>query len=128
MVDLKEYNPLTHAVIGCAMRVHRALGPGFPEIIYQRALVVELSRESIAAQREVALPVYYRLEQVGSRRVDFLVDSRVIVELKAVSALTVAHQTQVLNYLESFRIPVGLLLNFGSPRLEYKRLLKSLPG
>lgn len=128
MVDLKEYNPLTHAVIGCAMRVHRALGPSFPEIIYQRALVVELSRESIAAQREVALPVYYRLEQVGSRRVDFLVDSRVIVELKAVSALTVAHQTQVLNYLESFRIPVGLLLNFGSPRLEYKRLLKSLPG
>lgn len=88
---------------------------------------MELDREEVRAQREVELPVYYRTEKVGSRRIDFLVDGRVVLEQKAISALEAAHQAQLLNYLECFRLPVGLLLNFGASRLEYKRLIKTLP-
>jgi GxxExxY protein len=128
MIDLDEYNALTHQIIGAAMHVQRAMNSGFPEVIYQRALLIELQRRGLVAEREVDLPVYYAGEKVGSRRADFLVSGCVLIELKAVASLTSAHQAQLLGYLEAFRIPVGLLLNFGAPRLEYKRLLKNLPN
>ncbi|QIX61411.1 GxxExxY protein [Hymenobacter sp. BT18] len=127
MINLADYDALTHQIIGCAMRVQRTMSSGFPEVIYQRALQIELQKQGIASEREVELSVYYQGEKVGARRADFLVDSRVLVELKAVAALTSAHQAQLLGYLEAFRIQVGLLLNFGAIRLEYKRLLKNKP-
>ncbi len=126
MVDLATYNDLTRAIIGCAMTVHRKLGRGFPEIVYQRALAIELYKNGFNAEREVELPIFYENEKVGSRRVDFFVEKRVLVELKAVDALLKAHHVQIINYLEAFELPVGLLINFGSSSLEFKRFVKSL--
>ena len=129
-VDVAAYTPFTHRVIGCAMRVHGVLGTGFPEVIYQRALAIELAREQVAAEREVETPIYFRGQQIGTRRVDFLVSGPatefpILVELKAQANLTEAHFAQVINYLEAFRLHVGLLLNFGSTSLQYRRFLKS---
>jgi GxxExxY protein len=129
-VDLAAYNPLTHRIIGCAMRVHTLLGSGFPEIIYQRALAIELAREEVVAQREVETPIYFRGQQIGTRRVDFLAtgptpDHPILIELKAAAELTDAHFAQVINYLEAYRLHVGLLLNFGTSSLHYRRLVKT---
>ena len=126
MVNLAAYNDLTHAIIGCAMTVHRKLGRGFPEVVYQRALAIELYKNDITAEREVELPIFYENEKVGSRRVDFFVERRVLVELKAVDCLLKGHHVQIINYLEAFNLPVGLLINFGSTSLEFKRFIKSL--
>ncbi|MGI4735441.1 MAG: GxxExxY protein [Janthinobacterium lividum] len=129
-VDLAAYNPITHRIIGCAMRVHALLGSGFPEVIYQRALGIELAREEVVAQREVETPIYYRGQQIGTRRVDFLVagpttEQPILVELKATTELTEAHFAQIINYLEAYRLHVGLLLNFGTTSLHYRRLVKT---
>ena len=130
VVDLASYNPFTRRIIGCAMQVHSLLGSGFPEIIYQRALSIELARESVDAEREVEVPIFFRGERIGTRRVDFLVagpttDQRILVELKTTTALTDAHYAQIVNYLEAYRLHVGLLLNFGTPTLQYRRFIKS---
>jgi GxxExxY protein len=129
-VDLAVYNPLTHRIIGCAMRVHALLGRGFPEVIYQRALGIELEREQVVAQREVETPIYFRGQQIGTRRVDFLAtgpttDQPILLELKATAELTEAHFAQTINYLEAYRLHVGLLLNFGTTSLQYRRLVKT---
>jgi GxxExxY protein len=129
-VDLAAYNPLTHRIIGCAMRVHALLGRGFPEVIYQRALGIELEREQVIAQREVETPIYFRGQQIGTRRVDFLAtgptdDQPILLELKATAELTEAHFAQTINYLEAYRLHVGLLLNFGTTSLQYRRLVKT---
>ena len=129
-VDLAAYNPLTHRIIGCAMRVHALLGSGFPEVIYQRALGIELAREEVVAQREVETPIYFRGQQIGTRRIDFLAagpspDQPILIELKAAAELTDAHFAQVINYLEAYRLHVGLLLNFGTSSLHYRRLVKT---
>lgn len=125
-VNLDEFNDLTRAIIGCAMTVHRKLGRGFPEVVYQRSLAIELFKNGFSAEREVDLPIFYENEKVGSRRADFFVERRVLVELKAVDSLIEAHRVQIINYLEAFKIPVGLLINFGSTSLQFKRLLKSI--
>ncbi len=129
-VDLAAYTPFTHRAIGCAMRVHSILGVGFPEIIYQRALAIELEREGMQAQREVETPIYFRGQQIGSRWVDFMVESPqpekpILVELKVTADLADIHFAQVINYLEAYRLHVGLLLNFGSTSLQYRRFIKS---
>jgi GxxExxY protein len=129
-VDLAAYNPLTHRIIGCAMRVHALLGSGFPEAIYQRALAIELAREEVVAQCEVETPIYFRGQQIGTRRVDFLAagpthDQPILIELKATTELTEAHFAQVINYLEAYRLHVGLLLNFGAGSLHYRRFVKT---
>jgi len=129
-VDLAAYTPFTHRAIGCAMRVHSILGAGFPEIIYQRALDIELAREGMQAQREVETPIYFRGQQIGSRRVDFMVEGPqpekpILLELKATTDLAEIHFAQVINYLEAYRLHVGLLLNFGSTSLQYRRFIKS---
>ena len=121
--DLK-YPDLTGRVIGCAMGVHSGIGYGFQEVIYQRALGYEMGREGLSFERECEMPIFYRGEQVGTRRVDFFVEEVVLVELKAVSRLDNSHLAQGLNYLEAFRLEVGLLVNFGATRLEFKRLMK----
>ncbi|RSK34497.1 GxxExxY protein [Hymenobacter metallilatus] len=120
-----RYAPLTKEIVGCAMRVQTALGNGFPEIIYQRSLAVEFAHHGLPFEQELHLPVYYLNQEVGSRRVDFLVDKVVLVELKALTEITALHYAQVINYLKAYQLEVGLLLNFGEASLKYKRFLRS---
>ena len=123
MEEEYKHKLLTGNIIGAAMRVHTQLGVGFPEVVYQRCLAIELRESGLAFEREVDLPLFYRGEQVGSRRVDFLVESTALVELKAVGEITPLHHAQVLNYLHAYRLEVALLLNFGEPRLSCKRFI-----
>lgn len=109
------------------MAVHRTLGNGFPEVIYQRSLAIELAGEGLIFAREVEMPVFYRGTPVGSRRVDFLVADTVLLELKALHELTPSHYAQTINYLEAYKLEVGLLINFGEQSLKYKRFLKNQP-
>ena len=120
-LDLK-YPDLTRRIIGCAMAVHSALGNGFQEVVYQRAMAVEMESAGLSFAREHEMPIWYREVQVGTRRVDFFVEEVVVVELKAVSALDDSHLAQSINYLEVFGLEVGLMVNFGSKRLEFRRL------
>ena len=117
-----KYPDLTGRIIGCAMAVHGALGNGFQEVVYQRALAVEMEMSGLSFAREFEMPIWYRQVQVGTRRVDFFVEEVVLVELKAVSVLDDSHMAQGLNYLEAFGLEVGLLLNFGARSLEMRRL------
>jgi GxxExxY protein len=116
-----KFSALTGRVIGCAMAVHRTLGNGFPEVMYQRALAIELRLADIAFVRETPISVYYRDEHIGTRRVDFLVENIISVELKATTQLEPIHFAQAINYLEAYNLEVGLLINFGKPSLEFRR-------
>lgn len=126
LIDTR-YNKLTQSVIGCAMQVHRTLGNGFQEVIYQRCLALEMERTGLVFVREVTMPLYYRDVEVGSRRVDFLVDGVVLIELKALSEINHTHFAQTINYLEAYKLEVGLLINFGETSLRFKRFLKNQP-
>jgi GxxExxY protein len=117
-----KYSELSSKVIGCAMAVHRALGNGFQEVIYQRALEIEMREAGIAFQREFEMPIYYKEEHIGTRRVNFLVQDILSVELKALTALENVHFAQAINYLEAYNLEVGLLINFGENSLNFKRL------
>ena len=117
-----KYSELTGRVIGCAMTVHSALGNGFQEVIYQRALEIEMADQSLSFSREHEMPIYYKYRQIGTRRVDFLVDNIVSVELKAITRLEDVHLAQAINYLEAYDLEVGLLINFGARSLEFKRV------
>jgi GxxExxY protein len=119
------HDGLTKLVIGCAMRVHSALGNGFPKVIYQRSLAIEFEKQKLSFSQEVHLPVFYEQREVGARRADFLVDNCLLLELKATSEITRLHYAQVINYLKAYNLPVGLLLNFGEDSLRYKRFIKS---
>ena len=117
-----QNDDITGRIIGAAMKVHSALGNGFQEVIYQRALEIEMSYHQLAFEREMEMPIFYRNQQIGTRRVDFFVEGSVMVELKAVLQLEDVHLAQAINYLEAYRMPVGLLINFGARRLEFKRV------
>jgi len=125
-----KLSELTAKVIGCAMRVHAALGNGFQEVIYQRALAIEFQDSGIDFKREFEMPIFYKTHHIGTRRVDFLVEEILSVELKALIALDPVHLTQAMNYLEAYNLEIGLLLNFGAPSLQFKRLTnkKFKPG
>ncbi|HMI68109.1 MAG TPA: GxxExxY protein [Cyclobacteriaceae bacterium] len=125
---LLRYEELTYKIIGCAMAVHKELGNGFQEVIYQRCLALEFERNSILFEREREMPIFYHGIQVGTRRADFLVEYKVIVESKAVIQLDEADLAQALNYLEAFDLPTGLLINFGATSLQFKRLLNKKYG
>ncbi len=116
---------LTYQIIGCAMKVHRVLGGGFQEVIYQRALAIELERAAIGFEREVEYPIYYDEIEIGTRRADFIVAEKVVVELKALTELEDVHIAQAKNYLEAFNFDIGLLINFGGKSLEHIRLFNS---
>lgn len=120
--DQYKYSDLTSRIIGCAMRVHSALGNGFQEVIYQRALEIEMADEGITFSREYEMPVFYKNHQIGTRRVDFLVEGLIAVELKAIIQLEDVHLAQAINYLEAYDLEVGLLINFGAKSLQFKRL------
>ncbi len=117
-----KHEDITKKVIGCAMRVHATLGNGFQEVIYQRALQIEMHYNGLAFQREMEMSIFYRDEQIGTRRVDFFVEDVVMVELKAVVKLEDVHLAQAMNYLEAYKMEIGLLINFGARSLEFKRV------
>ncbi|MBL7847229.1 MAG: GxxExxY protein [Cyclobacteriaceae bacterium] len=116
------HKELTYRILGCAMKVHSKLGSGFQEVIYQRALKIEFKLQEIQNEREMEMNIYYEGFEIGTRRVDFFVEHKIMVELKAVSELNDLHLNQAINYLEAYNLPVGLLINFGNRRLEYKRV------
>ncbi|HEX3048343.1 MAG TPA: GxxExxY protein [Bacillota bacterium] len=126
MTDYK-YSDITGKIIGCAMEVHKKMGCGFQELIYQRCLAVEFQHQGLFYEMEKDQVIYYKEVEVGIRRVDFLVEGIVMVELKAVSRLEDVHLAQAINYLEAYKLEVGLLINFGAKSLEYKRVVKSRP-
>jgi len=121
-----KYSDITRRIIGAAMKVHSTLGNGFQEVIYQRALAIEMAKQGLSFQRELEMQIYYDGQEIGTRRVDFMVEDKVMVELKALTKLEDVHLAQAINYLEAYKLEVGLLLNFGAKSLEYKRVVKSL--
>lgn len=118
----EQQDKITHKIIGCAMEVHNTLGNGFQEVIYQRCLSIELNINGVEHQREVEMPIFYKGQDVGLRRADFLVMSEIMVEIKAIIDLEDVHLAQAMNYLEAYNLSTGLLINFGAKSLQFKRL------
>ena len=120
-----KYKDITEKIIGASFEVHKFLGNGFQEVIYQRALAWELSNAGLSFAREMEQGIFYKelQEPIGTRRVDFVVEGKVLVELKAIVELEDVHLAQVLNYLKAYKLEVGLVINFGSKSLTFKRLV-----
>ncbi len=123
MEENYKHSELTKIVIGLAMKVHRKLGLGFPEVVYKRALIIELKKAGLLFMVEKEQAIFYENEWVGARRVDILVEEKVLLELKAISEVNNASYNQIQNCLEAFKIEVGLLINFGSTSLQFKRFV-----
>ena len=117
-----KYKEITHKIIGRAMKVHSTLGNGFQEVIYQRALAIEMSNQGLSFEREMEMDIYYDKEHIGTRRVDFFVEDVIMVELKALIMLEDVHLAQAMNYCQAYGLPIGLLINFGAKSLQYKRV------
>lgn len=115
----------TFKIIGCAMKVHTILGNGFQEVIYQRCLAIELRKAGLEFVREKEQVIFYECEEVGTRRADFIVDGNIMVELKAVINIEDAHLAQAKNYVVAYDLPNGLLINFGSTSLQYKKVFNA---
>ena len=120
-----KFSELTSKIIGCAMTVHKTLGNGFQEVIYQRALEKEMTLQGLSFTREFEMPIFYKKDQIGTRRVDFFVEEVVSVEIKAIVKLEDVHLSQAINYLEAYNLEIGMLINFGAKSLEFKRLINS---
>jgi len=119
---IMKYADITQRIIGCAMHVHTALGNGFQEVIYQRALAIEMRKAGLAFSREHEMEIYYEGQSIGKRRADFFVENCIMVEIKAVIQLENVHLAQAMNYLEAYEMEIGLLLNFGAKSLQFKRV------
>ena len=117
-----KHEELTHKIIGCAMKVHSTLGNGFQEVIYQRALAIEMKKQGLDFQREMEMTIFYDGIDIGTRRVDFFVEGIVMVELKSLLQLEDVHLAQAINYCEAYNLPIGLLINFGAKSLEFNRV------
>ena len=117
-----KYEDFTRKIIGCAMKVHSTLGNGFQEVIYQRAMSIEMDKLSLSFQREMEMTIYYEGIDIGTRRMDFFVEEEIMVELKALIKLEDVHLAQAMNYCQAYNLPIGLLINFGSKSLEFKRV------
>jgi GxxExxY protein len=116
---------ITYKIIGCAMEVHNTLGNGFQEVIYQRCLAIELEKAGLNFEREKDQIIHYNGVEVGTRRADFIVQGTIMVELKAITDLEDVHLAQAKNYVTAYGLPVGLLINFGSRSLQYKKVFSS---
>ena len=125
MNDTLKYKDITEKIIGSAFEVHKFLGNGFLEVIYQRALVWEFSQAELSYAREIEQEIFYKglITPIGTRRADFVVEGKVLVEVKAIKELEDVHFAQILNYLKAYRLEVGLLINFGGKSLKFKRFV-----
>ena len=121
-MEFKTINELTHKIIGCAMEVHNDMGNGFQEVIYQRALAIEFNLQHIEYARELEMELKYKNYPIGTRRVDFFVENKVMVEIKALTKIEGVHKTQAINYCEAYDIADGLLINFGAQSLDFYRV------
>lgn len=117
-----KHKEITHKIIGCAMAVHSELGNGFQEVIYQRALDIEMTKQGLIFQREMSMNIYYDGHDIGTRRVDFFVERCIMVEIKAIIQLEAVHLAQAMNYCQAYNLPIGLLINFGAKSLDFKRV------
>jgi GxxExxY protein len=117
-----KHEEVTRKIIGCAMKVHSTLGNGFQEVIYQRALAIEMQNQDLSFQREMEMNIYYEGIHIGTRRVDFFVEENIMVEIKALIKLEDVHLAQAMNYCQAYKLPIGLLINFGGKSLEFKRV------
>ena len=117
-----KHEELTHKIIGCAMKVHSELGNGFQEVIYQRALAIEFNKQCLGYEREMEMAIHYDGIDIGTRRVDFFVEDNIMVEIKAVIKLEDVHLAQAMNYCQAYKLPIGLLINFGAKSLQFKRV------
>lgn len=117
-----KYKELTYKIIGCAMEVHKHLGNGFQEVIYQRALAIEMTSQGVDFSREHEMQIQYKGNDIGTRRVDFFVEDKIMVEIKAIIQLEDVHLAQAMNYVEAYDLEIGLLINFGSKSLQHKRV------
>ncbi len=117
-----QHEDLTRKIIGCAMTVHSTLGNGFQEVIYQRALKLEMEYVGLNFEREKEMEIFYRDKKIGNRRADFFVEDNIMVEIKAIIKLENVHLAQAMNYLQAYKLPIGLLINFGAKSLEFKRV------
>jgi GxxExxY protein len=122
--DQYKHSYLTGKIIGCAMEVHKILGNGFQEVIYQRALAKEMNLQCLTFSREHEMQIFYKGDEIGTRRVDFFVEEKIMVELKAVIQLEDVHLAQAINYLEAYNMEIGLLINFVNRSLQFKRVMK----
>ena len=125
MAEQLKHKYITEKIIGASFEVHKFMGNGFQELIYQRALAWEFSQAGLSFAREIEQQIFYKelAEPIGTRRADFVVEGKVLVEIKAIIELDDVHLAQVLNYLKAYRLEVGLLINFGSKNLTFKRLV-----
>lgn len=117
-----KHEDLTHKIIGSGMKVHSTVGNGFQEVIYQRALAIEMEKQGLGFKREMEMSIFYDGIDIGTRRVDFFVEDVVMVELKALIKLEEVHLAQAMNYCQAYNLPIGLLINFGAKSLEFKRV------
>lgn len=117
-----KHEDLTYKIIGCAMEVHKHLGNGFQEVVYQRALAIEMQMQNIEFSREHEMPLQYKGYDIGTRRVDFFVENKIMVEIKALINLEDVHLAQAMNYVEAYNLEIGLLINFGAKSLQHKRV------
>ena len=113
---------ITYKINGCAMRVHNKLGSGFQEVVYQRCLAIELTKAGLSFEREIEQTIYYDYQEVGTRRADFIVESQIVVEIKAIIELLPVHLAQAKNYVVAYGFKIGLLINFGGTSLEFKKV------
>ena len=120
-----KYRDITEKIIGASFEVHKFLGNGFQEVIYQRALAWELAKAGLSFAREIEQEIFYKelQEPIGTRRADFVIEGKVLVELKAIILLEDVHLAQILNYLKAYKLEVGLLINFGNKSLIFKRVV-----
>ena len=125
MAEQLKHKDITEKIIGASFEVHKFMGNGFQEVIYQRALAWEFSQARLAFAREIEQQIFYNelTDPIGTRRADFVVEGKVLVEIKAIIELEDVHLAQVLNYLKAYRLEVGLLINFGSKSLTFRRLV-----
>jgi GxxExxY protein len=118
------YKELSFAIVGAAMEVHKLLGPGFLEAVYKKALIYELTLRGLIVEEEKILPIYYKDQLIGEYKADLVVDGKIILELKAVSAIAKTHEAQAMHYLTATGLKLALILNFGASSLQQKRIIK----
>lgn len=122
-----KHEDLTYKIIGCAMEVHKHMGNGFQEVVYQRALAIEFKMQGIEFSREHEMQLTYKGYNIGKRRVGFFVENLIMVEIKAVIDLEDVHLAQAMNYVEAYNLEIGLLINFGAKSLQHKRVHNNNP-